>query len=153
MKKMDIQIKITRQISKKLESLRDIYNLSSGVTSWSKYVREGLGMSSSQLAARAGKSSSRISEAEKAESDGSISIGKLREIADSLECDLHYAFIPRKKIEDIIKDQARTKAIKTITRADTHMGLENQKVTTQEEEHLDETIQDKMYSKHLWDLN
>ena len=35
--------------------------------------------------------------------------------------------------------------------AETHMALEDQKVTVDSDERMQELIEDKMYSKYLWD--
>ncbi len=142
---------IRKQVSRRLEDLREFKNLTAGISSWSKYVREGLGMSLSQLAHRMKIAQSTMSETEDRERDGSITLNKLKQVADALNCDLVYAFIPRKKLDDLVYEQARMMAGHSITSSGTHMELEDQKVET-DEERLNEIIEDKMYSKYLWEF-
>lgn len=151
MKSPKIQKLIRRQVSKKLDVLTDIFTTAGEIASWSKYVRNALGMTGSQLAKRLGIAQNSLSALEKREIEGRLTLNKLREMANAMECDLVYSFIPRKPIEDIVTDQARRKAQKSITQSNTHMSLENQKVTTNHKERLSDLTEDKKYSKYLWD--
>lgn len=142
---------ITKQISRRLEDLREIAGKTRGITSWIDYVRSGLGMTLAQLADRIGVTQATLSGSIKSEKEGRITINKLREIADAMECDLVYEFVPRKKLEDIIFDQALKKTGKLMDEAETHMALEDQKVTLDKNERLRELASEKIYSKYLWD--
>lgn len=142
---------ITKQVSRKLEDIRPLLNLSRGPTSWIDYVRKGLGMSLSQLAKRVGVAQSSLSGSIKLEQEGRISVKKLREIADALDCDLVYALVPRKKMEDAIMDQATKKTVSLMKEAELHMELEDQKVTLDKKERIKELSEERIYSKYLWD--
>ncbi len=108
-------------------------------------------MSLTQLAARVGVAQSSLSGSIKLEEEGRISVHKLREIADALECDLVYAFVPRKKIEDIIQDQATKKTRSLMKQSGSHMELEDQTVRLDQDARLKELSQERVYSKYLWD--
>ena len=54
----------------------------------------------------------------------------LERIADTLNCDFSYAFVPRENIDDIIYNQAKKKAQKILDKVNKNMGLENQLVKT-----------------------
>lgn len=151
MKPREEQKLITRQISRKLQKVRELSQASLGVTSWIDYVRTGLGMSLAQLAKRTGVAQASISSSIKLEKEGRISINKLREIADAMECDLVYEFVPRKPLEDIIMDQAKKKTLKFLNETETHMELEDQKVRRDKTERVNELAEDRVYSKQLWD--
>lgn len=142
---------ITRQVSRKLESLRELAPMTRGITSWIDYVRTGLGMSVVQLARRAGVSQAAMSNSIKLEKEGRITVHKLREIAEAMECELVYEFVPRKKIEEIILDQAERKTMKLMEQTETHMALEDQSVTLDKKERLKELSEEKLYSRYLWD--
>lgn len=71
-----------------------------------KEVREALGMSSKQLAAKLGKAPSTVSEFESREISGNITIQSLKEIAECLGCDLHYEFKPKTSVEEQLFAQA-----------------------------------------------
>ena len=142
---------ITKQVSRRLEDLRPFQNQAKGVSSWINYLREGLGMGVAQLAARVGVAQSSISSSIKLEKEGRITINKLKEIADALECDLVYGFVPRQKIEDIVHDQAVKKTLALMNETDAHMSLEDQKVNLDKNERLKDLAEERTYSKYLWD--
>lgn len=151
MKKSQEQKIIVKQVSRRLEALMTLKYETRGITSWIDYVRLGLGMSLVQLASRLGVVQSSISNSIKHEKEGRITIEKLREIANAMDCDLVYGFVPRKKLEDIIRDQAIKKTVELMEQAETHMSLEDQKVLLDKNERLKDLVEDRIYSKHLWD--
>ena len=142
---------ITKQISRRLEGIRDVLSATRGITSWIDYVRSGLGMSLDQLSRRAGVSQPALSASIKMEKEGRITINKLREIAEAMDCDLVYEFVPRKKLEQIMYDQAVKKTLSLMSDAETHMSLEDQSVVLDKEERMKELAEEKVYSKYLWD--
>lgn len=73
---------------------------------WVRTIRTALGMSGSQLGVMMGLSRNRISVLERREAAGDITLNQLQELAEKLNCDLTYALVPRKPIEDIIDDRA-----------------------------------------------
>lgn len=142
---------ISKQVSRRLEEMRPMKSQIKGITSWIEYVRLGLGMSLTQLAARVGVGQSSLSGSIKLEKEGRITIKKLKEIAEAMDCDLVYGFVPRKKIEDIMREQAMKKTIDLMEQADSHMSLEDQKVTLDKNERMKDLVEERIYSKYLWD--
>ena len=142
---------ITRQISRRLEEIRELAQSTKGITSWIDYVRAGLGMSLVQLAKRVGVSQAALSASIRLEKEGRITVNKLREIAEAMDCDLIYEFVPRKKIEEIMQAQAEKKTLMLMNETETHMALEDQKVTLDKNERLKELAEERLYSKYLWD--
>lgn len=151
MKTPQEQKTITRQVSRRLEELRGMQKTVKGIDSWIDYIRLGLGMSLNQLAQRVGVAQSSLSGSVKLEKEGRITVNKLKEIAEAMDCELIYGFVPKKKIEDLIRDQAKLKSTHLMEQAETHMSLEDQKVTLDKQERLKDLIEDKIYSKYLWD--
>lgn len=151
MKNAKAQKIITKQVSRKLEELRNMGQASQGVPSWIDYVRLGLGMGLTQLASRLGITQPSLSGLIKQEKEGRITINKLREIAEAMDCDLVYGLIPRKKIEDIIYEQALKKTTSLMDETETHMSLEDQKVMLDKNERLKDLVEERIYSKYLWD--
>ena len=117
---------ITRQISTKLEQLKDSFNTVRGINSWSKYIREALGMSGGQLAKRLGLAANSLSSLETREIEDRLTLGKIKELANALEGEFVYAFIPKKPLEEVIHQQAKFKALESLSSSDTHMQLEDQ---------------------------
>ena len=95
---------------------------------WLKTIREFLGMTTTQLAKRLEISQPRIVAMEKNERN--VKISTMERIADVLNCDFSYAFVPRENIDDIIYNQAKKKAKKILDKVNKNMGLENQLVKT-----------------------
>ena len=97
---------------------------------WLKTIREFLGMTTTQLAKRLEISQSRIVAMEKNERN--VKISTMEKIADVLNCDFSYAFVPRENIDNIIFNQAKKKAKKILDKVNKNMGLENQLAKTDE---------------------
>lgn len=97
---------------------------------WLKTIREFLGMTTTQLAKRLEISQPRIIAMEKNERN--VKISTMERIADVLNCDFSYAFVPRENIDDIIYNQAKKKAQKILDKVNKNMGLENQLAKTDE---------------------
>ena len=64
----------------------------------------------------------------------------MERIADALNCDFVYAFVPRENIDDIIYNQAKKKALKIMNKVNKNMGLENQ--LTESEDTLEDLIKE-----------
>jgi predicted DNA-binding mobile mystery protein A len=93
---------------------------------WIKAIREALGMTTRQLAARMGVARSRVTAIEKAEVTGSTTIKTLREAAEAMNCTFVYAIVPTTTLDDILHDQAAKKADVELSRHHHTMRLENQ---------------------------
>ncbi len=94
---------------------------------WIALVRNALGMSGSQLGKRLSLSRGRISQVEKSEIEGGVTLRSMHELAEGLGCRFVYAIIPESgDLADVVEAQARKKATALIKRAATHMALEKQ---------------------------
>ncbi len=93
---------------------------------WIKAIREALGMTTRQLAARMGVARSRVTAIETAEVRGSTTIKTLREAAEAMHCTFVYAIVPKTMLHDIVRDQATAKADAELARHHHTMRLENQ---------------------------
>ena len=93
---------------------------------WIKTLRNALSMPIDQLAKRLNISSMGVVKLEKREELGHITLNKLQEVANKLDADLMYAIIPRKKLTDLIDQQAEKKATEIVLRVNHSMSLEQQ---------------------------
>ena len=94
---------------------------------WIALVRNALGMSGAQLGKRLSLSRGRISQVEKSEVDGRVTLRSMQELAEGLGCRFVYAIIPESgDLGDVVEAQARKKATALVKRAATHMALEKQ---------------------------
>jgi predicted DNA-binding mobile mystery protein A len=125
---------LREQLDRKLSKLREFSV--QGLTSigWIRTIREALGMTSKDLASRVGVNQSRIIHMEQAEVDGNIKISTMKKIADALEMDFVYAFVPRTSLNDMVREQARLLALKKMERLDHTMRLEMQELSSEEKE-------------------
>lgn len=125
------------QAEKRGAVLKKLTNQVQMRTGWIEYMRAILGLTLQDLAKRAGVSKSTTAQSERREADGKVTLETLKKMANAMECDLFYAFVPRKRISAILMDRALQKARSILSRTDTHMSLEDQKV----EESMDVRIQ------------
>lgn len=112
-----------------LKPLRDMETLIRPGRGWIKAIREAIGMTTGQFARRLGVSQPRVAALEKAEADGVVTLKSLRQAAEALDCDFVYALVPRKPLEQVVKDRARDVAERQLARTDQTMRLENQAVS------------------------
>nr|WP_295778809.1 mobile mystery protein A [Rhodoferax sp.] len=96
---------------------------------WLKEIREALGRTERQQAARLGITGSTLHKSEQSEADERISLGQLRKLADGLDCELVYALVPRKPLPDVVLDRATQLAKEEVHGVAHTMGLEDQRPT------------------------
>lgn len=145
---------IREQYQSKLNQLVDINKIIRPKEGWVRTLRKALGMSSPQLAKRLGVSKSQISQMERMEVEDRITLKQLRRVADSFECDLMYALVPRKPVEKMVRDRAMEKAKKLVDKTDVQMKLEAQQLTseqlkTQIEMEMDRLVRE--MPRNLWE--
>lgn len=93
---------------------------------WIRAVRDALGMTTRQFAARMGKSQSTVVDLEKSEASDTISLGSLRKAAEALDCRLIYALVPNRPLDDILRERATQVAEWRLSPVSHSMALENQ---------------------------
>ena len=120
------------------DTARRFQNLPHLSEGWITTMRKALGMSGAQLARRAGITRAAVNASERKERDGAITIRKMTELAEAMNCEFVYAIVPRGTSEDLIIAQARRKAEKLVRRARSHMALEKQALS---ESHTKEEIE------------
>lgn len=95
---------------------------------WVRAIREALGMTAGDLADRMGVSQPSVTRLEQSERDGVVRLDTLTRVADALECDVVYALVPRRPLEEMVTAQARRRARERVTQVAHTMALENQGV-------------------------
>ncbi|WP_226989157.1 mobile mystery protein A [Paraglaciecola arctica] len=93
---------------------------------WLRTVRKALDMSGAQLGRRLGVTRAAISNREKDELSGRITIKSMQQMAESMGCQFVYAIVPENDIEDVVLKRARLKAMQQVRNAGVHMALESQ---------------------------
>jgi predicted DNA-binding mobile mystery protein A len=114
-------------------------------------IREALGMSARDLAHRIGVADSTIVRLEASERAGTVQLNSLRRAADALDCDLVYALVPRRPLDEIVQEQARRQAVKVLTSVHHTMLLEDQvPADAAMRDLLDDTIAEQVDRPGLW---
>lgn len=142
-----------KQLERRLAPLREA-PIIAPPKGWIKAIRESLGMTARQLAARMGAAPSRIPTIEKAEVTGATTIKTLRQAAEAMGCTFVYAFVPTKPLDDILRDRAKQKARADVVRLDHTMRLENQALLKSDLEAEQQRMIDLILSgslRGLWD--
>ena len=114
-----------KQLERRLAPVRDM-TLVAPPRGWIRAIRESLGMTARQLAARMGVAPSRIPVIERAEVSGATTLRTLRQAAAAMNCTFVYAFVPIEPLDDILRERALHKARNDLSRLDHTMRLENQ---------------------------
>jgi predicted DNA-binding mobile mystery protein A len=95
---------------------------------WIRAIRHALGMSAVDLAARMRLSKARVLAIEQSEVAGTLNIDTLNRAAEALGCALVYALIPKKPLEETVRERALEVAAEHLSAVDKSMRLENQGV-------------------------
>jgi predicted DNA-binding mobile mystery protein A len=120
---------------------------------WIKLIREALGMSTTQLAGKVGINQSRISRLENAEIEGDLKLSSLKKIADGLDMQFVYGFVPKDSLENMVLEQAKKIARKRMKRVNHTMRLEEQELSSDEKSKAFQDLVQKILiedSKDFW---
>lgn len=99
---------------------------------WVRAIREALGMRADDLADRMGISQPSLTRLESNERSGSVRLDTLQRAADALECDVVYALVPRRSLEQMVNERARTRALERLGRVAHTMALEDQALSNEQ---------------------
>lgn len=123
-----------RQLDKRIESLPNFRQLKPPPKGWIKAIREAIGMTARQLAARIGIAQPTLTYLENAEAKGSITLDSLRRAANALDCDLAYVLIPRRGLNELVEAQSIKAAQQKLKSTKHTMALEKQSIDKDDEQ-------------------
>lgn len=108
-------------------------------------------MTQTDLANRLGVTRVAVDKLERAEADGRITVAKLTQVAEAMDCGLVYALVPNSSLEDTVMRQARSLARRNVGYTSRTMALEAQDVDDEWEEEAIERQADQLIATgHLW---
>ncbi|MBI5215474.1 MAG: mobile mystery protein A [Ignavibacteriae bacterium] len=143
------------QLDRKFEKITALSEFEIPTKGWIYSIRTALNMSLTQLAKKLRKTTQSVKEIEEREANKNITIKKLMEVAEALNLQFVYGFIPREKsIEVIIEKRAYQIAREIVLRTSQSMSLEAQE---NRKERLEKAIQQRAEEikeempKYLWD--
>ena len=143
-----------RKLDKRLFFLQEKKGFISPSRGWLKAIRESIGMTTAQLGKRLGVVQSRAVAIEQAEASGSITLNSLEKAAHAMDCRLVYAIVPRKPLDELVKDRAHQKAKKSLKMTSHTMALEAQELEDDDEKELLKNLTRKLLEKSgssLWE--
>ena len=121
---------------------------------WICTTRKSLAMSAAQLARRLGKSRALVSNTEKAELDGRVTLKTMQSMAEAMNCRFVYAIVPEDSVEAILSAQAKKQATQRVMEASKHMALEEQTLSHEQLEFEVERLTSEILrkpSRDFWD--
>lgn len=151
---MDIKSLGRKHLEQRIAPLRSEVNLTRPPRGWLRAMREALGMTTRQLAQRMGKAQSVIVAMEKSEAADTISLAKLRQAAEAMECELVYALVPKRQMDEVLRARAAIVASRQLDRVSHTMALENQSLDSAGQEQERERLIEELLRgspTRLWD--
>ena len=119
---------------------------------WIRTARKALGMSAAQLARRLGKTRALVSNTEKAELDGAVTLKTMHSMAEAVNCRFIYVFVPKESAEVLIRRRARERARQRVMEAAVHMALEQQTLSQSQIESEIERLTEEILRERPGDL-
>ena len=95
---------------------------------WVRAIRDALGMTAAELAARMGVTGPAVRSLETKEANGGARLSSLRRAAEAMDCTLVYAFIPNSSLQQTVERQAGRILDEQTKRVHQTMALEAQEV-------------------------
>jgi len=129
-----------------------VRGLSAPKEGWIRTTRKALGMTGTQLAQRMGISKAQVSQTEKGEAGGSVTIKTMEKAAAALGCRFVYAVVPETMTADLINRRAREKARNIVEKVNEHMALEAQTLSSEQISFEIDRLQDEFVQGKPGDL-
>ena len=152
MKTKSLQI---QQLNSKMQVIASIKKIAPPPTGWIKAVRTALGMSLQQLGNKISITKQSLTEIESREKEGTITLKTLRDVANGLDMELVYGFVPKDgSLDALIERKAKELAAHIVLRTSNTMKLEDQGNTNKR---IEKAIRERATSiknempKILWD--
>ncbi|MDH5591082.1 MAG: mobile mystery protein A [Gemmatimonadota bacterium] len=123
---MDFPSLRRRQLDDQLSTLRDKQLPIRPDQGWIRTIREALGMSLRQLGDRAGITKASVAQMERREAEGTITLRSMQKLAAAMEADVHYFVVPRRGLEEMVKNRAEFLARQLAKEVSDSMALEDQ---------------------------
>lgn len=124
MRKKSLQI---QQLNSKMLIVATMKKMTPPPIGWIKALRTALGMSLQQLGNKISITKQSLTDIERREKEGTITIKTLREVANALDMELVYGFAPKDgSLDALIDRKAKELATQIVMRTSNTMKLEDQ---------------------------
>jgi predicted DNA-binding mobile mystery protein A len=149
--KSQIRAKARQRLDERLAALRPATRFTPPPRGWIRAIRDALGMTGPQFAARLKVRPQSAADLEKSEANGSVQLKTLQRAADALGCTLVYAFVPTSSLDNAVRARARQLALRDLRRVSQTMKLEAQTVDeADQEDRIEAYIRDVIKDRDLW---
>lgn len=140
-----------QRLDERLATIKPEHRLTPPPKGWLRAIRDALGMTGPQFAARLRITPQSVADIEKSEATGSIQLKTLHRAAEALDCTLVYALVPKTSLEGAVQTRARQIAMRDLQRVAHTMKLENQSVSDADlEARIDAYIRNEIKDRDLW---
>ena len=113
-----------QQLAKSLQPFLGTKDTPRPQKGWLRAIRQASGVTLPELAKRLHRANSVVAHLETSEAEYRITLGKLREAADALGCQLVYALVPKNgSVQDLAEAGARVKAAENVRAVEHSMAL------------------------------
>ena len=140
-----------QRLDARLASAKPIDRLQVPPKGWIRAIRDGLGMSGSQLGKRLGASPQNVDILEKSEVAGTIKLQTLKRVAEALDTTLVYALVPNTSLDEMVRRRAEQIARRALKRVSHSMKLEDQETTDSDlQSRIDDYVREELNDRDLW---
>lgn len=105
------------------ERVNSVFTPSEG---WLRTTRKALGIPPKVIYERLGITKNEFFRTERAETEKTVSLQKLILAAKAMDCEFHYAIVPKNTVKNVIQSTAKLHAVKMVNSTSMHMALEEQ---------------------------
>ncbi len=143
-----------KQLDNQLVPLKKQGGLAIPTQGWVRTIRKAIGMTIKQLAKRLQVNPSRVVKIETSEREGAVTVKTLESVAEQLNCQLVYVFVPNETLEETVERKAKKLALQQVKRTSHTMDLEDQSVDASwKKEQVEELARELLRQswKHLWE--
>ena len=146
---------VIEYLDRKLRNYAVIKDIEFPAKGWIHALRTAINMSQKQLGARLGITKQSVQEIEAREADSKITLEKLKEVAEALNLNLVYGFVPKDgSLEKMLENRAQEIARKIVLKTSHNMLLEEQEISP---ERKTKALEDRARNivdeipRYLWD--
>ena len=144
-----------QQLDGKIQGFASLQKVAIPPSGWVKAIRSALGMTLLQLGKKMSITKQSVQSIEQREKEGTITLKSLKEVAQAMDMQLVYGFIPKDgSLEMLIDKKAKELATKIVMRTSNTMKLEDQENS---KKRLEKSIEERAIAiknempKILWD--
>jgi len=144
-------VRARQRLDERFSAIRPTERLQRPPKGWVRAIRDAVGMTGGQLAARLGVSVQAVDRLEKSEASDTIQLNTLRRAAEALDCTLVYALVPNSSLKDAVEQRARRIAVRELQRVAHTMKLEAQETGDADmEARVADYIRDSIEDRDIW---